>query len=44
MGETLVTHAVPIDEQRVLEDIEENIASTKALALEINNNYLFKEI
>ncbi len=43
MGETLITHAVPIDEQRVLEEIEENIAATKALALEINNNYLFKE-
>ena len=43
MGETLITHAVPIDEQRVLEEIEKNIAATKALALEINNNYLFKE-
>ncbi|MDU4144613.1 aromatic acid exporter family protein [Clostridium sp.] len=43
MGEALITHAVPIDEQRVLYEIEETIASTKALALEINNNYLFKE-
>lgn len=43
MSDTLLTHAVPIDEKQVLDEVEAIISDTKKLALQINNNYIFKD-
>lgn len=42
MAESLITQAVPIYEQKILVEVENLIKETRIMALQINNNYLFK--
>lgn len=42
MSDSLLTHAVPVNEKKTLDRVEELIRESKDLALQINNNYLLK--
>ena len=42
MSDTLITHAVPLDEKKIFDSLEESIVDAKKLALQINNNYIFR--
>lgn len=43
MSKSLITKAVPVNERKRLIEVEKVIEETRALAYQINNNYLFKD-
>lgn len=42
MADSLITQSVPIDEKELLDQVEELLKYSKQIALQINNNYIFK--